>query len=846
MWKVTWRNLLARKVRLALSGFAIVLGVAFVAGTLIFTDAMGGTFDDIIEGSTADVEIGFEGGTDFVSGEDNRTMPASVAADLEQLPGVESVHPSVGLQTVFVLDKEGQVIGGNGPPGLAFNPTDATSMHGKPILDVVEGKMPDGPGQVALDTATVEKGGFAVGDQISFVTGATPPQLDAELVGIVEFGAGGTNGATLSIFELGFMQDTFFEGEDVYNAISLNAADGVSQRELADQAQQVLPDGVVAWTGDEYVEMNKAALDELMGFLTTFLLVFAGVSLVVGIFLIINTFSILIAQRSRELALLRALGASRGQVNRSVILEALAVGVAGSTLGLGLGYLLALGLRALFASFGLDLGDAAFTVSPATIFWAYAVGLVVTAIAAVTPAVRASRIPPMAALRDDVSMPEATLRRRMVVGTTLVVVGALSMFLGLLGDGATGLWLIGLGILMVLVGVSLMSALLGRPLLLLFGIVYRKAFGAVGNLATQNTLRNPRRTGATASALMIGLALMSMMSIFGSSASASTDAAIKETLTSELVISNAIGQPFSPGIAEEVARVDGVKGVAPVRFGYPKIGNGYAGVLAVDPTVMENAFELEVVDGDVADLGPGKVAVSDRQAKDHGYHVGQVFDMEFDAGTQQVEVAVIFAAGGVPSDFIVSPDALEKGGQRAQDSMVFVTMEDGVDNDAVRADIEAITDEIPTVTVNDPQEFADAQKAQINQFLYMIYGLLGLSVVIAILGVVNTLSLSVIERTREVGLLRAVGLGRRQLRTMIRLESVVVTVFGAILGLVMGVIFGSSLVIALRDQGLTDLAIPWGLLVGFVIASALLGVLAAVFPARRAAKLDVLQAIATD
>ncbi|HEY9564968.1 MAG TPA: ABC transporter permease [Nocardioides sp.] len=733
MWKVTWRNLLARKVRLALSGFAIVLGVAFVAGTLIFTDAMGGTFDDIIEGSTADVEIAYDGAGDFDSAQDNRTIPASLVAELEQLEGVESVHPMISLQSVFVLDTEGKVVGGNGPPGLAFNPTSARSMTGKPILTLDQGRMPDGPKQVALDVDTADKAGYEIGDTVTLVTGATPPKVEAELVGLVEFGAGGTNGATLSLLETTYMQDLFLDGKDAYNAISLNTEDTVSQRELADRAQAVLPAGVKAWTGDEYVEKNKASLDEIMGFLTTFLLVFAGVSLVVGIFLIINTFSILIAQRSRELALLRALGASRNQVNRSVIAEALAVGVVGSTFGLGLGYLLAMGLRELFATFGLDLGSAVFSVSASTIFWAYAVGLVVTAVAAVTPAIRASRIPPMAALRDDVAMPESTLRRRLVIGTVLVLAGAASMVLGFMGEGSLGLSLIGLGALLVLVGVSLMSAILGRPLLNLFGVVYRRLFGTVGNLAAQNTLRNPRRTAATASALMIGLALMSMMSIFGASASASTDEAIEKTLTSQFVISNVVGQPFSPDIAAQVRKVDGVEGVTSMRTGYPQIGNGSAFVLGIDPEDMANAFNLEVIDGSVSDLGPGKVAVSENQAEKFGYRVGKSFPMTFQAGAQELEVAVIFAAGGVPGDFIVSPDTLEKGGQVPLDAMVFVNLADNADNDAVRKDIEAITDELPTVTVKDPEGFAEEQKAQINQFLYMIYGLLGLSVVIAVL-----------------------------------------------------------------------------------------------------------------
>ena len=438
MWRVTWRNLFARKLRLLLSAFAIVLGVAFVAGTLIFTNAMGGAFDDIIEGSTADVEVAFKGANDFDSGQDNRTFPASVVSELEALPEVGSANPQNTLQTVFVIGKDGKVIGGNGPPGLAINPTDADSLTGKPILTVVRGDYPSGPDQIALDVDAAEKGDFEIGDKVELATPGQPPVMEAKLTGLVEFGSGGLNGATLTVFDSRFMQERFYGGRDVFGTVSLNAAEGVSQRELANAAQKVLPAGVVARTGDAYVEKNKASLDEILGFLQTFLLVFAAVSLIVGVFIIINTFSILVAQRSRELALLRAMGASRRQVNGSVLLEATAVGLLGSTVGLGVGYLLALGLRWLFGVFGLDLSRADFPMTWQAVFWSYVVGVGVTAIAALLPARRAARIAPMAALRDDVALPESTMRRRVLIGTVLVLVGAGAMAAGLRGEGTCG------------------------------------------------------------------------------------------------------------------------------------------------------------------------------------------------------------------------------------------------------------------------------------------------------------------------------------------------------------------------------------------------------------------------
>ncbi len=848
MLVVTWRNLIARKLRLLLSAFAIVLGVAFVAGSMIFTDAMGGAFDKIIEGGAADAEVTFEGAGDFDSGEDNRTFPASVVDDLERLPEVASAHPQNNLLSVFVIGKGGKVIGGNGPPGLANNPTDAVSLTGKPVLRVLRGSYPDGPNEIALDVDTAEKGGFALGDTVDLVTDANPPQMKATLTGVVEFGSGGLNGATLTIFERRFMQERFFEGRDVFSIVSLNAAPGVSQRQLAEAAQQVLPKGMVARTGDEYVASNKENLDEILGFLQTFLLVFAGVSLVVGIFLIINTFSILVAQRSREFALLRALGASRWQVNRSVLLESLAVGLVGSSVGLGVGYLLALGLRAIFGLLGLDLSRAEFPVSWQTVAWSYGVGIVVTGIASILPAQRAARIPPMAALRDDVALPETSLRRRVIIGTTMVILGAGTMAAGLSGSGTWGLSGLGGGILLVLVGVSLMSAFLGAPVLNLFNSLYRRLFGPIGRLAAQNALRNPRRTGATASALMIGLALMAMMSIFGASASASTDSAIEKTLTSQYVISNVVGQSFSPAVADQVRALDGVAGVTEIRSAYPELkGGGSAWTVGVDPAALGAAIALPLAAGSFTDLGPGRVAVAENEADRRGYAVGDTVTMKFQARNIDLKVVALFPRSpALPGEYVVTPETLERGGLKPLDALVFVTKDPGASTDAVRADIERVIADLPTVTVKDPEGFAAEQKEQVNQFLYLIYGLLGLSVIIAVLGVVNTLSLSVIERTREIGLLRAVGVSRPQLRMMIRLESVVVAVLGAVLGLVMGVVFGSSMVVALRDQGLTDLAVPWLWLAGFLVMATAAGVVAAVLPARRAAGLDVLKAIGTE
>ncbi|HEX6247582.1 MAG TPA: FtsX-like permease family protein [Nocardioidaceae bacterium] len=847
MRKVTLRNLVAHKVRLFLSAFAIVLGVAFVSGSFIFTDAMGSTFSGIIAGSTADVEVAPEGANDFDSVADVRTVPDSVVTELEQLDEAAEVNAYNQLQSMYVIGEDGRVVGGNGPPGLAFTDNDATSLTGEKITTYVDGRRPQGTGEIAMDAGTADKGGYEVGDTVRLVTPGDPPSMEAELVGIVEFGEGSLGGATLTLWDADAMQELFFDGRKEWSGISLTAADGVTQEELRDAAAATLPDGVVARTGDAMVEENEEGLQEILGFINTFLLVFAAVAMVVGTFLIINTFSILVAQRSRELALLRALGASRRQVNRSVLAEAFVIGLIGATVGLGVGYLLALGLRALFGAIGLDLSTADFAIAPRTVLVSYAVGVLVTMLAAYLPARRASRIPPVAAMRDDVALPETSLHRRVIVGTVLVVAGIVAMALGLVGDVGYDLWLIGLGMLAILVGVSLMSPVIGRPLVMLLGAAYRRSFGTVGQLAAQNSQRNPRRTAATASALMLGLALVSLMSILGASASASTDKALEESVTSQFIVSNVVGTPFSTSVAEQIREVDGIETVAQFRQAFPEVNGSTAFVGAADPEDLAAATELPMVAGALAQLRPGTVILAGEEANEAGFEVGDTIEMTFQGGVAELEVVGIFgSSAALPADYLVPLETLEGGGIAPLDSLLFVNKTDTADAGAVRADVEEILADLPTVTLKDPAQFAEEQKEQIDFFLNIIYALLGLAVIIAVLGIVNTLALSVIERTREIGLLRAVGLSRAQLRRMVRLESVIVAVLGAVLGVLMGIAFGVALQRAIADQGVDVLSIPWGRLSVFIAVAAVVGVLAAVFPARRAARLDVLRAISTE
>ncbi|HYJ69387.1 MAG TPA: FtsX-like permease family protein [Nocardioidaceae bacterium] len=849
MFRTTIRNLLARKLRLALSGFAIVLGVAFVAGSFVFTDTLSSSFDGIVNGTTPDVAVEVKDASDPAdpSGAgDIRTIPASVAEDLRSdVDGADRVDGNVTVGNVFVIDQDGKLVGGNGPPSFAVNFNDAPSITGRPVLSIDQGGAPSGAGEIMLDEFTADQAGYEIGDTVPLVTLSDQPRLDATLTGIVKFGEGSLQGATLTVFDTKAMQDLFFDGRDVYTDIWITADDGVSQQELRDEAATVIPDDLVARTGDDVAEESQDDFEEAISFISIFLLVFAGIALIVGTFLIINTFSILVAQRSRELALLRALGASRRQVTRSVLLESFIVGLVGSTIGLMLGFGLPPALTALMRAIGIDLQLEALVFKPRTAIVAYAVGIIVTMIAAYLPARRASRIAPVAALRDDIALPESSIRWRTIIGSIVVVVGAGLMALGLAGSGGSGAALVGLGILFVLLGVAALSPVVGRPVLHALGRLFAP-FGMVGRLATQNSLRNPRRTAATASALMIGLALVATMSVLGSSANASIDKMVKENLAADYVISNAIGAPFSPGVAEQAAQVDGVESVASYRAAPVDVDDKQIWGGATDPEAFTQMIDATVVDGSLDDLGGRTVVLDEQTADDLGVSVGETIDMKFPAATEQVEVVATVEQNPAIGQYIVPYDVFDAAQIRPADSYVYILRDPDASATQVRADLEKIVEDVPTVSLKDQEEFADEFKANVNQLLFLIYALLGLAIVIAVLGIINTLALSVIERTREVGLLRAVGMSRRQLRRMVRLESIAIAVLGAVLGVVMGVVFGVVLQRAIADQGLDVLSVPYVSLGVFVLIAAIVGVLAALLPARRAARLDVLRAITTE
>jgi putative ABC transport system permease protein len=849
MFRLTWRNLVARKVRLVMSTLAIVLGIGFLAGVLTFSHGLGATFDNIIEGSTSDALVRTEGEVSFQASGAGTTklVEPSVVEELRALPEVADAQGSVDGVGAYLLGEDGKLVGGTGAPTLAFNYYEGggTNIAGEDILILEDGRWPERPGEINLDESSAERGGYDIGDEVTLLLPVGELRKRFELVGTSNFNGGGTAGATLALLETSEAQDLFLEGEDAFTTVALTGADGVSQTELADAAKTVLPDGFTAVTGQEVIDESDEQIGQFLDVIGYFLVAFAVIAIVVGAFIIFNTFSILVSQRVRESALLRALGASRRQVTRSVLVEAFLMAVLGSTLGLLLGLGLSRGLAAVFRSQGLDIAGDVLVLTPTTIVTAYVVGIAVTMVAAFVPARRAAKVAPVAALRDDLTVQEKALgRRRLVLGTLALLVGAALIGAGLVGaPGADPAW-IGAGSVIWVITVAVMAPVLGRPVLLACRSVFGKVFGTAGKLAGENALRNPRRTGATASALMIGLAVVSAVGVLASSLSATNDELVDQEFRSDFLVQSPSFQGFPTRIGDEMAEVEGVGTVSRMQGTVALVKKDQDFVSGVDRAFAE-IYELDMRRG-TQDMRGDQAILSESKAGELDADIGTTLPVAFPGGqTIDLEVVGIFEDTPITGGVTMPMSVLEQAGLRRNDSTLSINVADGADVGEVQEALDAVVEDIPVVTVQDKEGFAELIKQQVNQLLFLIYGLLALAVIIAVIGIVNTLGLSVIERTREVGLLRAVGLSRRRLRRMITLESIAIAVLGAVLGLAVGLLIGVALRQSLSED-LTVLSLPLGSLVVFLVIAVVFGVLAAIVPAVRASRMKVLEAIATE
>ena len=630
----------------------------------------------------------------------------------------------------------------------------------------------------------------------------------------------------------------------VYNRISLTAAAGVSQERLADAAQEVVPDDFEAVTGDQVADESQNQIGQFLDIISIFLLIFAGIAVLVGGFIILNTFTILVAQRSRELALLRALGAGREQVTRSVLVEAAVMAFLASTAGIGLGWLLARGLAALFRGVGLDIAGNALDLTPSAVLVSYAVGILVTLVAAYLPSRRAGRVAPVAAMRAEQSPAPHPLGRRTVVGAVLLVAGALIAATGVIGaPGPDPLW-VGIGGVIWILTVAVTSPIIGRPLLLACRWLFGRVFGSPGRLAGENALRDPRRTGATASALMIGLALVSTIGVLAASFNKSIDDVVDEEFTADYLVQGVNFIPFSTSVGDAMEDVAGVATVSRQQWVQAKL-DGKTESIAANDAAFGDVYDLTVVEGRT-DLSGPEAFVTDDFATVHATDLGDPLELSFPGG-KKLELAVvgIVESSEVTGSISMPLDQIDASGLARQDSSISILLEDGADSDTVRDKLDDAAAAVPIVAVYDKDGFSDSLRGQVNQLLYMIYGLLALAIVIAVFGIVNTLGLSVIERTREVGLLRAIGMSRTHLRRMITLESVTIALLGAVLGLGLGLVIGVTLREAMKDD-VTSLGLPIAQLVVFLVIAVVVGVLAAVIPSIRASRMNVLEAIAEE
>ncbi|MEV5547487.1 FtsX-like permease family protein [Streptomyces sp. NPDC052309] len=853
MLKATLRSFLAHKGRLLLSALAVVLSVAFVAGSLIFSDTLGRTFDRLFASTAADVTVRPREGLDeAVPSGTTATLPAALAGRLSGVEGVAAAHVDAEVENLTVVDDENEPVSPTtGAPtiGTNWHPTERSPV------ELTSGHAPHGPGQALLDSETADRTGVRLGDTLTVV--APPGSFRVEVVGIVTFTT--TNpGAALLFLDTPTAQTKLLGDAKAATGISVEAAAGVSDDLLKRRVADALgPDAYEYRTAAEQAESDVEQLGGFLDVIKYVMLGFAGVAVLVGVFLIVNTFSMLIAQRTRELGLLRALGADRRQVRRSVLTEALLLGVVGSTLGLAAGIGLAAGLIGLMNAIGMNISSAEMVIGWATPVAAYVVGIGVTFVAAYLPARRAAAVSPMAALTDaEVAGVGRPLRLRAVVGGVVGAAGTAALAgCAAATETASAASLLGLGVVLTLVATVIAGPLLVRPVIRVLGAAFPALFGPVGRMSQRNALRNPRRTGATAAALMVGLALVGGMSVASASMTESFDRQIDRTLGADFIVQNGGFMPFPREITDRVRETPGAGLVvrsrfAPLAVRLPDGDRVETTAAAYDPRLDEVA-SISYARGDTAGaLAAGHLAMDADFAREHGVRLGSTLPVEFQGGrTAELTVGALTdmesAEGfGAQGGLFLGLETLQRYAPGGQESALYVNAAPGTGDDELRANLERTLDPYPQVQVRDIADYKKLVHDQISVLLYLVYALLGLAIVIAVLGVVNTLALSVVERTREIGLLRAIGLSRRQLRRMIRLESVVIAVFGAVLGLALGLVWGVCIQQVLALQGMTAFAVPWGTVVAVVIGSAVVGVVAALLPALRASRMNVLAAIA--
>jgi putative ABC transport system permease protein len=835
MRNVTLKGLLAHKLRLALTALAIVLGVTFISGTFVLTDTLHNTFSVLFGSVYQKIDFQVRGVAQLGSGANatRNELPESLLATVRRVPGVEAAEGGVEGYAQFV-DHDGQPIqtGGAGTLGISYDPDQQISA-----LHIIAGGLPVTSGDVVMDAGTAQKYDFTVGQRVRVLSAG--PVRTFTISGIAEFGSvSNLAGATLAAFTLPTAQAVVQEVGRL-DFIDVVTAPGASKPAVQRDIAQVLPTGVQVVTGQTVVNENTSAVNQALSFFSTALLVFAFISLFVGGFTIFNTFSITVGQRTRELALLRIVGASRRQVFRSVLAEAAITGLVSSVIGLGLGVLAALGLEALLRGFGTTLPAGPLVFEPRTVVVGLAVGVGVTVIAAIGPARNAVRIPPVAALGDRQPDGDVSLRRRFAMGAAVALAGAVLLAIGL---AVPAIALVGVGAVGIFVGVAMLSPAIARPLSSVIGRPLARLLREPGKLGRENSMRSPRRTAQTASALMVGLALVAAMSVFGASVSRSTTSSVDQAISADLIVTATGTGQLSDSVPATASAVPGVTATTTVYRSQFEFAGSLATLTGVSTQQLADTLILRMTAGTPAALAGGQLLIDSTTAKSKHLSVGDTAQVKFaQTGSATVRIGGIYQANALIGSYLVSAGFF--GSHFSNPTPAALLLRTG-GSGTVDHDVSHALAPYPNAQVQTRAQFEQAQTATVNQALGLVYALLALAVLIALIGIVNTLMLSVFERTREIGLLRAVGMKRRQLRTMIRSEAVILAIFGAIIGIIIGTGMGIALVSSLKQQGITDTVVPVSSLVVFLVLAAVLGLLAASWPARRAARLDVLAAIA--
>ncbi|GAB3209065.1 ABC transporter permease [Nocardia tengchongensis] len=835
MRKVALRNLAAHKVRLVLTVLSVVLGTAFISGSFIFTDTLQSTFDGIFAGQAKGVDVRVQ-----PKGQQSLGVPDDVVTKISHMDGVKTVAPSVNGPVVLLKDGHAVQTGGAPTFGQSYLPPEKSVAEPEKYVD---GTPPAKPGEIAINNGGADRAGLKVGDHTQVLV-PSKGNIDVTVSGIYQISGSNTGGFVQILFEDTQARQLFTDGLHVA-WVDIAAQPGVQADDLRDRIKDALPEYKVQ-DADQVRADFKAQLGNALKFINYFLLAFGSIALLVGTFIIYNTFSMLVAQRLRELALLRAVGASRRQISRSVVGESLIVGLIGSALGLAAGVGLAFGLSGLLNAFKLGLPTGTMSLEPRTVVVAIGVGTVVTVLSAYAPARRAAKVPPVEAMRSESNSAGESLRLRTIVGALLAVAGVVLVVLGARGTGGSAASVVGIGAAALILSVLFASPALSRPVVSGLGVLTRP-FGPVGRMARNNAIRNPRRTAATAFALTLGLMLVSAIGMLGSSAKASISELVDHGVKADYMLAGPPGGLIGVPLAatDTVKQVPQVKdvvsfhGVALKVDGKQVIGTAPEGPMTkvLDYTMREGTDQL----------GDDDIMVSETFAADHGWKLGDSVDItSLDYRKFPVTVAGIYKDTQLLQNLVTSMSLYGRTVPVSYQSsfLVLVAAQPGADLPAMRTNLEKATEQYVIVQVQDREDFKGAQGKQIDTLLAILYGLLALAVVIAILGIVNTLALSVVERRREIGMLRAVGMQRPQVRRSIYLESMLIAIFGAVVGVILGIGLGIGFLSTLKDLGIATIAVPWTQIVLMLLASGFVGVLAALWPAIRAARTPPLAAIA--